>query len=164
MFKASVLPDKDVLDAIAKDLPKAPILMRSVMALKVRRLDDEVISKLRVEPPKPTYPLRWKSAKQRAAYFATNGFGKGIPYRRTGDMLKRWVTLFIPTPDGGDIEVRNDSPHVDYVQGFDQQPFHIDTGWVFAPPIIAEADIVATEFMIDAWYEVGEQIALGGTR
>lgn len=164
MFKARVLPDKDVLEAIALQLPKAPILMHAVMMLKVRKLDSEVISLLRVEPPKPTYPLRWKSKKQRAAYFATNGFGKGIPYRRTGDMLKRWATKFEPAPDGGEILEQNDSPYVDYVQGMNQQPFHIDTGWVFAPPIIVEADIVATEYMIDAWYEVGEQIALGGTR
>lgn len=164
MFKASVLPDQDVLDAIAKDLPKAPILMRVAMTLKVRELDAQVISKLRVEPPKPTYPLRWKSKKQRAAYFATNGFGKGIPYRRTGEMSKRWETVFVQTPEGGDILVQNDSPYVDFVQGLDQQPFHIDTGWVYAPPIIAEADIVATEMMIDTWYDVSEQIALGGTR
>ena len=30
------------------------------------------------------YPIWWESEKQRRAYFATNGFGKGIPYKRTG--------------------------------------------------------------------------------
>ncbi len=37
------------------------------------------------EPGAPiTYPVQWDSAKQRNAYFASNGFGKGIPYKRTG--------------------------------------------------------------------------------
>lgn len=164
MFKASVIPDNDVLDAIADALPKAPILMQVAMALKVRELDATVISKLRVEPPKPNYPLRWKSKKQRAAFFATNGFGKGIPYRRTGEMSKRWETVFVASPSGGDIFVQNNSPYVDYVQGLNQQPFHIDTGWVYAPPIIAEADIVVTDMLIETWYGVSEQIAQGGTR
>lgn len=30
-----------------------------------------------------TYPVRWDSERQRRAYFASNGFGRGIPYRRT---------------------------------------------------------------------------------
>lgn len=32
------------------------------------------------------YPIDWDSERQRRAFFATNGFGKGIPYRRTHAM------------------------------------------------------------------------------
>jgi len=32
--------------------------------------------------PRPSYPINWDSEKQRRAYFATKGFGHGIPYRR----------------------------------------------------------------------------------
>lgn len=40
--------------------------------------------------PKPTYPIQWDSEKQRKAFFATKGFGKGIPYKRTGDYTAQW--------------------------------------------------------------------------
>lgn len=36
-------------------------------------------------PGKPIeYPVRWDSERQRRAFFATDGFGAGIPYKRTG--------------------------------------------------------------------------------
>jgi hypothetical protein len=36
------------------------------------------------EEGKPvTYPINWDSEKQKRAYFATDGFGAGIPYQRT---------------------------------------------------------------------------------
>ena len=37
------------------------------------------------------YPVKWDSERQRRAYFATDGFGAGIPYRRTGRYNKGWV-------------------------------------------------------------------------
>ncbi len=40
-------------------------------------------------PPSPR-KVRWDSERQRAAYFATNGFGGGIPYQRTGTYGKSW--------------------------------------------------------------------------
>lgn len=41
-------------------------------------------------PPSPRR-VRWDSEKQRAAFFATNGFGGGIPYMRTGTYGKSWI-------------------------------------------------------------------------
>lgn len=36
-------------------------------------------------PGKPIqYPVNWDSERQRRAFFATDGFGRGIPYKRTG--------------------------------------------------------------------------------
>lgn len=40
-------------------------------------------------PPSPRR-VRWDSEKQRAAFFATNGFGGGIPYQRTGTYGRSW--------------------------------------------------------------------------
>ena len=43
------------------------------------------------EEGKPVrYPINWDSQKQRRAFFATNGFGKGIPYRRTNRYRLGW--------------------------------------------------------------------------
>ena len=37
------------------------------------------------------YPVQWDSEKQRRAYFATKGFGAGIPYQRTGAYEAGWT-------------------------------------------------------------------------
>lgn len=42
------------------------------------------------------YPVQWDSEKQRRAYFATNGFGHGIPYQRQGKYEKGWTLSEIP--------------------------------------------------------------------
>jgi hypothetical protein len=43
------------------------------------------------EEGKPVrYPINWDSEKQRRAFFATNGFGKGIPYRRSNRYRLGW--------------------------------------------------------------------------
>ena len=39
---------------------------------------------------RPTYPINWDSEKQRRAFFATGGFGGGIPYVRTGRYENAW--------------------------------------------------------------------------
>jgi hypothetical protein len=54
------------------------------------------------------YPAKWDSGKQQAAFFATNGFGGGIPYKRQGNMEKAFTvtpgfgsaTLSAPHPAG----------------------------------------------------------------
>jgi hypothetical protein len=33
------------------------------------------------------YPVQWDSERQKRAFFATNGFGQGIPYQRTNRMV-----------------------------------------------------------------------------
>jgi hypothetical protein len=37
-----------------------------------------------VEGAPVSYPIQWDSERQKRAYFATGGFGSGIPYQRTG--------------------------------------------------------------------------------
>ena len=54
-----------------------------------------------------SYPVQWDSEKQRRAFFATNGFGHGIPYERTGKTkwsvrksFENEVDLFAPHAAG----------------------------------------------------------------
>jgi hypothetical protein len=64
-----------------------------------------------MEDGKPIqYPVQWDSPKQRAAFFASNGFGKGIPYKRTHQYRLGWKTE--RQPFGGQYRVllANKSP------------------------------------------------------
>ena len=38
----------------------------------------------------PTYPIHWDSARQRRSFFASKGFGRGIPTVRTGRYISGW--------------------------------------------------------------------------
>jgi hypothetical protein len=48
------------------------------------------------------YPIHWDSPKQQRKYFATQGFGKGIPYHRTDGYINAWQSKAIP--GGGQAE------------------------------------------------------------
>lgn len=41
------------------------------------------------------YPIQWDSPAQQKAYFATGGFGHGIPYGRTGATEQAWENTAI---------------------------------------------------------------------
>lgn len=78
------------------------------------------------------YPIQWKTDKQRRAFFATDGFGRGIPTMRTGKVSKGWKVEY----DNGILKLYNRVKYARYVYGgFDrrtenQQPFHRNTGWI----------------------------------
>ena len=70
------------------------------------------------KPGKPiAYPVQWDSERQRRAFFATDGFGRGIPYKRTG----RYVRSFrvVKTGRGNDrrYSLVNAWPKTKYVGG-----------------------------------------------
>ena len=88
---------------------------------------------LRKEPGAVHYPIEWTSDKQRKAFFATDGFGGGIPYKRSGELIHDWHVLTTVGSEGIKIDIYNGSDSAQYVYGDDtgkhQQWFHQNTGW-----------------------------------
>lgn len=150
----------DVFDAIFEQAQRLPALVKRGLPRVTRPIDNRMLAELQAEPGKPHYPIRWKSERQRRAFFATNGFGRGIPTRRTGDMVRRWKVKTIFTADGGEISASNDSPYVRYVQGDDAQPFHLDTGWGQAAPIYTKYLPIYEDALIEFWFTIADP--LGG--
>lgn len=69
-------------------------LRREIPTIAAQRIYESlsrVLKKLRQPGKHVTYPINWDSLKQRLAFFATGGFGKGIPYHRTGRSGKSWT-------------------------------------------------------------------------
>lgn len=65
-------------------------------SLKTLKEANDAITKAMKRPGRPVrYPIHWDSEKQRKAYFATNGFGKGIPYRRSDGYINAWQSRAI---------------------------------------------------------------------
>lgn len=75
------------------------------------------LKEARAELSKPakkiTYPVNWDSQKQKIAFFASDGFGKGIPYMPTGASSAAWK---IERKDNGWI-IRNTFPAAKYLFG-----------------------------------------------
>lgn len=106
-----------------------------------------VLDELRDEPGKPTYPIQWTSEKQRRAFFATDGFGGGIPYRRTGKLAKAWIAEARRDGDSFLFVIENPAKAAPFVYGSlaqnrtsalrFQQRFHANTGWQPATDTVA---------------------------
>ena len=76
------------------------------------------------------YPLPFTSNNQRMAFFASNGFGGGIPYRRSGNLALRWFVDYV----NGEVVIVNKAKYAKYVYGTfrklkPRQRFHQITGW-----------------------------------
>jgi len=136
---------------------------------KLRAWQGKTTAALSQQPGPVKRPVRWTSERQRRAFFASNGFGRGIPTQRSGKVAQ-WITfvdydglekqrlflyqlkLYLATlnplklgkrpaqmKDFTLISIENDAPYMRYVTGFNQQGFHKDTGWIYTPSIILDA-------------------------
>ena len=78
-------------------------------------------------------PYQWQTERQRRAYFASNGFGKVIPYQRTGDLANGWEQI----NSGVESRVVNEVPYATYVMDELQQRGHRADGWRLVSQIIS---------------------------
>jgi hypothetical protein len=134
---------------------------------KLQQWQAQTLQRLQQEPGSPHYPIRWTSLRQKRAFFASDGFGRGIPTRRTHALSRGWdvfvnieqigrieaykVALLefltrltggaAPTPPPAVVIVSVDNPvkYEQYVTGIHQQGFHQDTGWQYTPDILNTA-------------------------
>lgn len=143
------------IDRTARDAPK---LLQTALKRQQGRLRTRILKQLRKTPGRPHYPLRWKSERQRRAFFATNGFGGGIPYARTGKLEAGWDARFTFSGDGGSFVVENDTPYARYVVGYDQQPFH-EGRWVYAPSVVDSFAPMVLDTFEQTWFTVTDPTA-----
>lgn len=78
----------------------------------------EIVREMKVPGSEPTYPIQWDTDKQRKAFFASDGFGAGIPSRRTGNYEKAWQLVSIgDRPTNRGYEVVNTESYSKYIAG-----------------------------------------------
>lgn len=159
MIAMQVTVDNDILEAIKDGIRQSPARMRIAYRRNVGRLKGRILAKLKVVPNAPKYPIRWKSERQRRAFFATDGFGGGIPYQRTNKLVNSYDVRMVDTAEGAIISVTNSDPKAQFVVGDWAQPFHLDTGWVQMADVISDARKEAEEILIQTWYTVVGEFA-----
>ncbi len=114
----------------------------------LRTTDLELLDALQDTPPKrnPNERVEWTNKhgdhRQRKAYFASDGFGKGIPTVRDNTLIDSWEIFGETSADGFNIVVRNTQKWSKFVVGSlaknvaraarFQQKFHQNTGWNLA--------------------------------
>lgn len=108
-------------------------------------------------PPRVTHgknnPYKWESAKQRRAYFATNGFGDGIPYQRSGALKRSWMF----EKPGWNVwrgKIVNKLAYAKYVMGDEQQRGHKADKWRKAQKVIKDnmsGAIKSAQRAVDRW-------------
>lgn len=138
----------DPLERAKRGLQNAREIAQRTGQEVVREIEPQLVADLFFKPGKAKYPIQWTSEKQRRAFFASDGFGKGIPTKRTGALSDAWVVTFLPGTGAFAFRVRiaNTNPASKYVFGTlarqlsraarSQQGFHKTTGWPLASPIV----------------------------
>ena len=91
-------------------------LRRKIPIVSRKRMYDAAVAirhEMKQPGAKPEYPIQWDSVKQRKAFFATDGFGRGIPTKRSGETAKGWQV--IRTEAGYDVG--NPLAHAKFIAG-----------------------------------------------
>jgi hypothetical protein len=155
----------DIADAVINDLKTAPRKFRKAYREDINQLAKRAIATLARPAPPVKYPIRWKTERQRRAFFASDGFGRGIPTRRTGAINKGWKYEIVGDINTGLFTIYNDATSRNYftgeitfyeiyVQGIEQQPFHRITGWQSSQDVLANVMVEAENVLIERWYQV----------
>lgn len=155
MFYASLALDLDVVRAVRSASTRVPEVAADYFAQTVMPTLTLAVDQHVAPYPGPVkYPFQFASVKSRKAYFATRGFGKGIPSRRTGFLGDSWVVRIDRRRVEGIITLRNIAAYADYVLGHvHQTPGHATTGWGGVPLAqgLAQFEQTAINQLVDAW-------------
>lgn len=159
--RTEITVDTDIFDAIIETARDAPRAVDALVNRSLRRdTEQRLIPQLQEEPGPVVYPIMWTSERQRKAFFATDGFGAGIPTRRAGRTRMGWMLVGLVTEQGaGSLAVENNEYAAQFVYFPHQQQFHANTGWMGEERItelvfeesetLADALIVAWESIVD---------------
>lgn len=94
---------------MSRDYRQIPALIDALFQAGIdamRQVAFNVQKRMMAEGKPVRYPIEWDSERQRRAFFATNGFGKGIPYRRTNRYRFGWRDQMEPFG----ATLKNESP------------------------------------------------------
>jgi len=133
-------------------------LPRGVKIVAMRAFSTYIIGDerhgLKHEPAQVTHgpgnPFKWTSDRQRRAFFATDGFGGGIPTTRTHEGVNSW-TMTEKDSNWSSVKIEGGNQ---FVQGDWQQRGHKADGWKTYVEVLASNMAGALRSAIsavDAW-------------
>ena len=175
MVEFTLTVDSDIMEAYADMLDDAPRTIDTfVGSTIVKQVADEV-NAINQYPGPVARPIEWANpiptppgkisnilgglwSRQKAAYFASDGFGAGIPYQRKGTF---WFPVTVDwDPETGTLTVIHANPIAKYVVGMFQQPFHKNTGWPEIENEYLEIVIRAQDNLIEGYFSIVDVASL----
>lgn len=116
MFEITV--DASELEQFAEALARAQEKIQEVLVQATKEAENLAYERLTTYAESPTYPISWDTAKQKRAFFATDGFGGGIPHERANDLPQLFQkTEPAVTPDHIHGEVVGQEPWLQFLMG-----------------------------------------------
>lgn len=149
------LENAELLDQYAELFQRSPQLLSVITAKVADKYAARIEAIAKAEPGPAHYPILWASLRQQIAFYASNGFGRGIPTIRTHDTARKSKVVVTQgtTTAPASIGVESGSTYDKFVRGYAQQPFHARTGWVKMQPALA----VIQESMVTEYGDLFEQ-------
>lgn len=137
MIKTAAIFDYKTVDGLIAFARVYPEYAAEVAVDVWKPLEPKFMDELTFTPGPVEYPIDWTTELQRHAFFASDGFGRGIPTERTGKMQDSWYTRLDVRKFGVAITVANSRPETPFVVGDlipgrrkdPMQQFHKNTGW-----------------------------------
>lgn len=153
--------DQDINDLILIHMDKVPGLTRGFVTKLARERRTLILQRLRQEPGKPRYPLRWKSERQRRYVMWLLRSTGNLPYERSHKLARGWeVSVTFNQKDrGGTVTLYNPSDIAQYVYGPSQQPYHADTGWPLLRDVAADEANAFEEDLASAYITLSDPYA-----
>ncbi len=132
----------------------APDLFDSMLLEVGRQAVDVLHADIAVYPSVPSYPINWDSGRQRRAFFATNGFGGGIPHVRNGGLPRSWQKD-VQLVTSGNVrgvagQVFTNLPGAKYVQDADYQSRIHEGRWQTVQSVLLQDAPEVTELFRQA--------------
>lgn len=156
MFTVSF--DDTVFKELSQQIAAAPNTMNIYATRTIRKeVEAYVVRNLvTVSIRRPSYPLVWRSPKQRRAVMAKLRKKGNLPYQRSGELQKRWKVTSTSGRDSSIIAVDNDSEILEYVWGStaDRQPMFPQ--WGAYEDVLLKAEVLATDLATNAWFDIVE--------
>lgn len=160
----------DVVQNLIRTIQTAPQAATEAMTrIAIPRLQQRA-RQLLGAPGKPSHPLRWAPSRhpedqdktpntvfgyysrQKAAYFASDAFGAGIPFIRTGRLVQGWLVELRQNGSTFELVLTNPVEYWPFVQGPWQQPYHEDTGWSIRRDAAQVLSLEADDQLAIAWH------------
>ena len=131
MYKIVAPPNPQFLSAFRDLYPRSQRQFRVELQTTVKPVLQKQIDATFGRDPGPVkYPIEFETPLQQRAFFASKGFGKGIPYKRTDQLRTSWVVVVSTQLRTNLITLYNPKSYAKYVYpGSRQQRFHRNTGW-----------------------------------
>lgn len=176
MIRYTATTNTKPLDDMMKLMDNIEMETERIGKYALSEIKDELLDDLTDEPPRRNYPgdytdgkLEWTSEPQGVAFWASDGFGAGTPFKRDGSLSDDWEITGASHNRVFNIIVQNSNKGAKFVGGTlaqdvrqaikPMQKFHQITGWEAFSPKVHYWLGVAQSIFTDQWQRRFAQVA-----